>query len=151
MGVLDVNVWSIAVLPALFASSVAAACDFECTLKQHLDAITNREFAQFESTLTERPRLNLILPDGRFTSDSAQYREMLKGWFETPGWTLSYEIINTDQTENMGHALLLVSYDEEDRGGEPYHIDHYLSLLFEKETSGWKLIHDQNTLIQKGE
>jgi len=40
---------------------------------------------------------------------------------------------------------LLVSYDEADRGGQPYHADHYLSLLFRREGDGWFLVHDQNT------
>lgn len=146
---------NIGILLALWAAPLATVeasdCDFDCTLERHLNAITSRDFEQFESTLTSRPRLNLILPDGRFTHDSTQYRDMLKGWFETPGWTMTYEVVSKDQTDTMGHALLLVAYDEADRNGSPYHIDHYLSLLFEKEPSGWKLIHDQNTLIQAPE
>jgi len=45
----------------------------------------------------------------------------------------------------MGSALLLVSHDEEDRDDQPYHLDHYLLLIFKKEGEGWFLVHDQNT------
>jgi hypothetical protein len=46
----------------------------------------------------------------------------------------------------MGSALLLVNYNEKERDGKPYHIDHYLSLIFKKEGDGWYLVHDQNTI-----
>lgn len=126
----------------------ALACDFDCTLKRHLDAIQARDFATFESTLTTSPRLTFILPDGRYWDDSTDYRQVLQGWFESDGWTLDYEILAIEKTDEMGHALLKVAYDEADRNGQPYHIDHFLALLFKKEGDGWYLVHDQNTLIQ---
>ncbi|GJM08164.1 MAG: hypothetical protein DHS20C11_04400 [Lysobacteraceae bacterium] len=135
-------------LIVIFFAPTTSACDFDCTLKRHLDAIQSRDFAAFESTLTKSPRLTFILPDGRYWEDSAEYRQVLQGWFESEGWTLDYEILAIEKTEEMGHALLKVAYDEADRNGQPYHIDHYLALLFKKEGDGWYLVHDQNTLIQ---
>lgn len=126
----------------------AAACDFDCTLKRHLDAIQARDFEAFEATLTRGPRLSFILPNGKYFDDAAAYREMLKGWFAENGWTFNYQTIAVEKSADMGHALLLVSYDEADRDGKPYHIDHYLSLLFKREGAGWYLVHDQNTLTE---
>ena len=47
----------------------------------------------------------------------------------------------------MGTVLLHVNYDEKDRGGKPYHLEHYLYLVFKKQGNEWLLIHDQNTKI----
>jgi ketosteroid isomerase-like protein len=122
-----------------------SACDFDCTLKRHLDAIQARDFPVFESTLTRGDRLTFILPNGAFRSDPTEYRQVLKGWFDTPGWTFDYEMVAVEKTVEMGSALLLVAYDEADRDGKPYHLDHYLSLVFKKQGDGWFLVHDQNT------
>jgi ketosteroid isomerase-like protein len=128
-------------------------CDFDCTLKRHLDAIQARDFDAFEATLTRGPRLSFILPNGKYFDDATAYRDMLKGWFAEDGWTFNYQTVAVEQTADMGHALLLVSYDEADREGKPYHLDHYLSLLFKREGDGWFLVHDQNTgtVIESGD
>lgn len=133
------------VCSAAAGAQAADNCAFDCTLKRHLDAIQARDFDAFESTLTRSPRLSFILPNGKYFEDAGAYREMLKAWFDEAGWTFNYRTVAIEQTADMGHALLLVSYDEADRDGKPYHADHYLSLLFKREGDGWFLIHDQNT------
>lgn len=133
------------VCSAAAGAQAADHCAFECTLKRHLDAIQARDFQAFEATLTRGPRLSFILPNGKYFDDAGAYREMLKAWFDETGWTFNYRTVAIEQTADMGHALLLVSYDEADRGGQPYHADHYLSLLFRREGDGWFLVHDQNT------
>ena len=140
-------------LLVMAASSAAmagpvASCDFDCTLKRHLDAIQARDFEAFEATLTRGPRLSFILPNGKYFDDAQAYREMLKGWFAEDGWTFNYQTVAVEKSADMGHALLLVSYDEADRDGKPYHIDHYLSLLFKLEGDAWYLVHDQNTFTE---
>ncbi len=70
---------------------------------------------------------------------------MLQEWFGTEGWSIDYKVVSTVEGTDLGHALLLMSYDEKDRGGKPYHLDHYLSLLFQKQQGTWRLVHDQNT------
>jgi len=60
----------------------------------------------------------------------------------------------------MGTVLLHVNYDEKDRGGKPYHLEHYLCasepaslgvtgiyLVFKKQGTERLLIHHQNTKI----
>jgi ketosteroid isomerase-like protein len=127
------------------SGTYVAACDFDCTLNRHLNAIKTRDFEAFESTLTQGDRLTFILPNGKFRDDPIEYRKVLKSWLGSPGWTFDYEVVAVEKTSEMGSALLLVSYNEADRDGSPYHLDHYLSLVFKKEGNGWYLVHDQNT------
>ncbi|WP_444997417.1 YybH family protein [Aliikangiella sp. IMCC44359] len=129
----------------MFVCYQSQACDFKCTLDKHLDAIQKRDFKTFESTLTEGDRLTFILPDGKYSEDTLSYKAMLKEWFATDGWTFSPKVIAIEETEKMASALLLISYDEAERNGKPYHLDHYLSLIFKKEKGRWGLVHDQNT------
>ncbi len=120
-------------------------CDFNCTLSKHLDAIQARDFKAFESTITPTKKISFILPNGKFFDDSENFRKMLKDWFAQDGWTFNYKIIAKEHSDTLGYALLLVSYDEKERAGKPYHIDHYLNLIFKKIDGHWYLIHDQNT------
>ncbi|MBB1268830.1 nuclear transport factor 2 family protein [Shewanella sp. SR44-3] len=133
---------------SLLLSTNAYSCDFDCTLNKHLTAIKARDFTAFESTISQQSRLTFILPNGAFFGDASEYRAMLKEWFATSGWHFNYKIISVEKSAEMANALLLVSYDEDDRDGKPYHIDHYLSLLFKKQGDGWYLVHDQNTKIE---
>ena len=129
-------------------AGAAEACDFDCTLMRHLDAIQARDYAAFESTLTKGDRLTFILWAGEYSEDPVEYRKALEGWFAKGGWTFEYEIVALEKTAEMGSALLRVSYDEEERDGKPYHLDHYLLLIFKKDGDGWYLVHDQNTAIE---
>ncbi len=137
-------------LSILFTSSSIQAeeCDFDCTLQRHLDAIQAKDFEKFESTLTQGDRLTFILPDGRYFEDAKQYRDILKAWLADPNWTFEYKIMAVEKTDQMGSALLLIDYNEKERDGKPYHLDHYLSLIFKKEGNGWYLVHDQNTITK---
>ena len=44
----------------LSVASAAEACDFDCALMRHLDAIQASDYAAFESTLTRGDRLTFI-------------------------------------------------------------------------------------------
>ncbi|TQV89343.1 YybH family protein [Aliikangiella coralliicola] len=134
---------------ALF-SGVASACDFKCTYNKHIDAIKSKDFKAFESTIIKDGQLPFILPNGKYFDDPVAYRKMLKEWFAEDGWTFSPEVIKTEETKEMGTVLLKVDYNEKDRGGKPYHLEHFLFLVFKKEAGGWFLVHDQNTKIESG-
>lgn len=131
------------------AATPAGECDFRCTLQQHLDAIQAHDFPRFAATITQDSELIFILPSGKYMSSRAEYLEAIEGWFQETGWHFEYEVVQVRETPAMGLALLLVHYSEDDRGGQPYHLDHYLSLAFEKQDGQWRLVHDQNTGITK--
>lgn len=129
----------------------ALACDFDCTVEKHLDAIQAQDFDSFAETMPEEGPVSLILPDGRYFDDTQVFLNLMRGWFDQGGWTFNYEVIRKVVGSDLGLVLLLVSYDEADRDGKPYHIDHYLNLVFRKEGDRWLLAHDQNTGITSKE
>lgn len=120
------------------------ACDFDCALQTHLKAIQEKDWLSFEKTLT-RSSLPFILPNGVMMMDAQHYRDALQPWFEAGGWQFNAKEIYRNVTPEMGVILLDVDYDEADRGGKPYHLDHYLTLIFKKEKDAWRLVFDQNT------
>lgn len=130
---------------ALNFTAAAQDCDFDCALKTHLDAIQQKDFDSFLTTITREDSISFILPNGAYFDSRAQFVEMLRGWFAEGGWHFNYKIIRKVKGADLSMALLLVSYDEDDRNGQPYHIDHYLNLIFQKENGEWRLTHDQNT------
>ena len=131
-----------------FNAASAQACDFECTYKKHISAIEKKDLASFESTITKGDKLTFILPDGTFFEDTATYRKLLKGWFAEGGWTFTPEVLQVEETSEMGTVLLKVLYHEDDRNGKPYDLEHYLYLVFKKQGDGWFLVHDQNTKVK---
>ncbi len=133
------------VLVALSTTLAAEECDYQCTLKKHLTSIQERNFEVFESTLTTEESLTFLLPNGKLTESRSEFVAMLREWFGQEGWSLEYEVVSTVVGKDLGHTLLLIAYDEEDRGGQPYHLDHYLSLVFQRQKGTWRLVHDQNT------
>ncbi len=135
-------------LSVCFAAQ-ADECDFKCTLNKHLSAIQARDYAAFVETLTRGERLTFILPGGRYSEGTDEYKSTLKNWFADTGWTLDYKVLALEETDQMGTALLEIAYDEADRNGQPYHLDHYLFLVFRKFEHGWALVHDQNTAFSK--
>lgn len=135
-------------LGGLVASVTASeACDFDCTVSRHLDAIQQRDFAAFESTLSASGAIDFILPSGKHSDDPMAFRSTLKEWLETPGWTFDYDVVRKHAGSDLGSVLLRVRYREADRGGRPYALDHFLLLIFRKTEDRWLLVHDQNTAI----
>ena len=134
-------------LMGILLVSCTAPEPFDRTFEAHMSAIQNRDFAAFSATITRQDSIIFILPNGALTESTSRYREMIKGWFEEENWRLSYKVVRKIRGTDLSMALVLVSYDEDDRNGKPYHLDHYLALTFQKEDGEWRLVHDQNTGI----
>jgi len=133
---------------ALIETTFAAEpCDFQCTLNRHLEAIQARNFEAFAATITREATIDFILPNGRAFTSREEYLEVIKGWFMEDGWHFSPRLIRTIEGQDLAIALLQVSYDEDDRNGQPYHLDHFLTLGFQKQSGEWRLVLDQNTRI----
>lgn len=139
------------VLLTLLSFAAAEKCDFHCTLNQHIKAIQNRDFDSFAATITDGDTLNFLLPNGAYFDSTRVYLKLIEGWFAEDGWEVDVEIINTFVGSDMGIALLLLDYREANRNGKPYHLRHYLSLVFRKENNRWLLVHDQNTKVEQQE
>lgn len=121
---------------------------FQETVQVHLQAIATRDLTTFVATLTTKPDLTLLLPNGRFFDQRDAVIEFMRNWFADPDWRMSCAIVRTVETNDMGLALLFVTYDDLDAQGQPYQLQYYLTLVFVQEAGHWVLVHDQNTLAE---
>jgi ketosteroid isomerase-like protein len=145
------NIRRLALLAAL-AWQVPAAADttsFDAALGTHLLAIEQRDWAAFESTLTETEALTFILPNGRFSKSSTEFKKSTQAWLADRDWSWSYQILSKTANASVGVAVLDVKYVDKDAAGVEYQLHYLLSLVFNKEHGGWRLIHDQNTRVSK--
>jgi ketosteroid isomerase-like protein len=143
------NIHSLALIASLAWQMPAAAntATFDTALNTHLVAIEKRDWAAFESTLTESDTLTFILPNGRFSKSSTDFKKSTQAWLADRDWSWSYQILSKTSNGSTGVAVLDVKYADKDEAGVEYKIHYLLSLVFNKERGGWRLIHDQNTLV----
>ncbi len=106
-----------------------------------------RDWAAFESTLTTAPTLSFVRPNGRFTGSTTDFREALQGWLADGDWHWSLRIVGSSTNAHTGVAVPEVDYRDKDEQGAEYRPHYLLGLVFSKEAGGWKLVHDQNTLL----
>jgi len=123
-------------------------CSFSCTYKAHLKAIQDRDFVSFDKTLPSKNELTLILPNGKLSTDLAQYKQLIQGWFKQNTWQFNYQIKDVIERDNFGSVLLEVNYQQVAEDKTTHKSHYYLYLLFEKFEGRWQLLHDQNTLIK---
>lgn len=120
--------------------------DFVQTLQKHLDAVANRDLDALLATVSQKPGLTLVMPNGKIIAGFVAYRDFHQTWFADPDWTFSPKVESTLLTPELCHAAIAVEYKDLDREGNPYEQKLYLSLLFRLEQGHWLLVHDQNTL-----
>jgi ketosteroid isomerase-like protein len=143
------NTRSLALIASLAWQMSAAAntTTFDAALNTHLAAIEKRDWAAYESTLTESDTLTFILPNGRISKSSAEFKKSTQAWLADRDWSWSYRILSKTSNASTGVAVLEVKYADKNEAGVEYSLHYLLSLVFSKEHGGWKLIHDQNTLV----
>lgn len=117
---------------------------FDATLKQHLDAITERDLSVYVSTLTERQDLSVIFPDGSRLSTRDEVIDFHRAWFADPEWRMDIEEVWRLVSDESAIVLLKTAYRDTDSGPSRY---AWLSMSFAKENGSWRLVHDQNTRI----
>lgn len=88
-------------------------------------------------------------PNGRLTVSTADFKKALQGWLADGDWHWSYRIVSSSSNAHTGVAVLEVGYRDKDEQGTDYRLRYLMSLVFSKEAGCWKLVHDQNTLIEK--
>lgn len=130
----------------LFIIPLFSQTEFEKAVTKHLTSIDERNYKNFESTVTDENNINLILPNGVHISSRTQFLEFIKAWFQETTWEMKYTILSMRETSEMGFVLLMVNYSDLDADNKPYSLVYYLNLIFEKQAGQWKLVHDQNTM-----
>ena len=122
--------------------------EFDFSLAKHLQAIDTRDWKAFESTLTTNSQLVLITPNGNLTTSTSSFKEQMRAWFSDPDWTWTHELVNKHNDDHVGIAVIRVKYQDIDSSGHPISLNYLLTLVFKNEKQGWRLVHDQNTLLK---
>lgn len=132
----------------LAAVSVSRASDFDDQLARHFKAVSGRDLATLEKTLTAGNDLELIFPDGTRTTTRAQYVDFHREWFTSKTWKMSFEPISKIETPSMAVATVRTRYEDVE-DGKPILSQSWLTLVFRNEQGRWSLVHDQNTRVKK--
>jgi len=137
------------VLLLIFTSNIAVAQEcaktFESVVKNHTEAINNRDLNTYISTIAPRTDQMMILPDGSYFSSLNEISDWHKEWFADTSWVFNKSLVRKDERDNWGLVVYKVSVDRKDKAGSPF----LVSMLFSPEENGcWYLQHDQNTLIK---
>jgi ketosteroid isomerase-like protein len=116
----------------------------------HLAAIARRDLGALLPTLTEGKELTMIGPDGRKWDTKEQYVEFHRGWFAAKDdGKLEPTIVRVIEAPALGHALIRYRYRSRAASGQTQTTVAWLALTFATEHGRWRLVFDQNTLIQE--
>lgn len=125
----------------------ASHTSFLTTLQKHLRAIEQRDFRAYSETIAKDDNIHLILPRGEHIEGREQYLKVIREWFSEQDWKFVYSLQAINETRFLSSVLLKVHYTDKKADGQPLVMDYYLLLIFKKNKIGWRLVHDQNTLI----
>lgn len=129
------------------AHAQSARPAFEDALRRHTEAVTGRDLAALEPTLTTGEELILIFPNGAMTRTKQDYLSFHREWFASTSWSMEFETVWTRQAGDTAQALLRTRY--RDVGADGARVDNrsYLLMTFELQDGAWRLVTDQNTRI----
>ncbi len=130
-------------------SSVATPPPFRAAVEAHLTAVARRDMNALLPTLTSGDSLTMIAPDGHKFDTRQQYIDFHRQWFATKddGKLDVIEIARLIESPALGQALIKYRYTSKDQAGQTQTIVSWLALTFALEKGGWRLVFDQNTLI----
>jgi ketosteroid isomerase-like protein len=117
---------------------------FRETLDKHLRAIQDRDLTALAAALPA-DELTLITSDGRLVGPVAEFLARHRGWFAMTNWTLGWTAVRTEETAEMGFAVLELDYRETPPDRPPLRQRSYLTLVFRRQDGGWVMVLDQNT------
>lgn len=134
----------------LTASSVIAAepSAFRRTLDAHLAAVSGRDLEALLPTLTSRPELTLLMPDGTKLDTRQQFIDLHREWFASKDdgkW--EGEVVRVVEAEDQAVALVRYRYSSRGSDGAMHTSTRWLTLTFAHENGRWGLVFDQNTTI----
>ena len=133
---------------AVLQSPVSPAPPFRGAVETHLAAIAARDMDRLLPTLTDGSELTMIAPNGYKFDTRQQYVDFHRQWFATKDeGKLDSEIVRLIESPALGHALIKYRYSSKDKARKPQVINSWLTLTFALERGSWRLVFDQNTLL----
>ena len=87
---------------------------FQEVLNQLLKAIEKKNFKQLEACLPPEGPIAAIMCDGTVLEDVEDYLEFHKEWFEDGEWSITHDIVFTEETTEMSYAVVENEYFDKD-------------------------------------
>jgi ketosteroid isomerase-like protein len=120
---------------------------FQRTLQAHVKAVQDRDMAGLLATITNGESLELLFSNGERKTTRAAYVEFHDQFFREATWSMRFDLLSSIVTDDLAIARMKTRY-EETVEGKPYWSESWLTLVFQWEDGGWRLVHDQNTRIR---
>lgn len=124
---------------------------FVSKMQQHLNAVSNKDLATLESTLSPDGNMQLILPGAEITHTAKEFVDYHRTWFQdtTTTWSFETKILNTEIGDDIGMAITEIVYREPERDGKPYFNRMIVSYDLKKVAEEWYIIKDHASSIEK--
>jgi len=123
--------------------------DFKAVLKNHLNAVSNKDLKLLKSTMSPNGEMQLILPGFEIMYSVEKFMNYHENWFKDSTWTFETKILNTEIGDKVGLGVTEIVYREPDRNGEPYFNRMIVSYVLKKIDSNWYIIKDHASSIEK--
>jgi len=122
---------------------------FITQLQTHLNAVSSKDLATLQSTLSPNGNMELILPDQEIIYTTAGFIQFHETWFKDASWRFSTEILGVVIGERFGAATTEILYEEPERNGQPYFNRMIVTYTLEKINGTWYIIKDHASSIEK--
>ncbi len=122
---------------------------FVSKMQQHLDAVSNKDLATLESTLSPDGKMQLILPSSEIMHTAKEFVDYHRAWFQDTTWSFETKILNTEIGDKVGMAITEIVYREPERDGKPYFNRMIVSYDLKKMADEWYIIKDHASSIEK--
>jgi ketosteroid isomerase-like protein len=133
---------------AISQHSSPSAPPLRAGVETHLAAVAARDMNALLPTLTSGSELTMIAPNGHKLDTRQQYVDFHRQWFAAKdGGRLETEIVRLVESPSLGHALIRSRYRFTGQGGRTQTSATWLALTFALEEGKWRLVFDQNTMI----
>ena len=129
-------------VPSLAMADLSA---FPAAVSAHLKAIDARDAVALEATITQDETLTFVALNGTVTTTRAAFLQQMQAWLSDKDWSWRLEPVGINAGPQVGVAIYRVTYRDLDPQGKSYAIKYVLSLVFAKQGTEWRLVHDQNT------
>src|SRR5215218_4415233 len=102
--------------------------DFDTALREHFDAISNRDIEAFKSHLTRGNTLYTIVQNGHAFTTPAETIAIHEEWFKDPNWVWEGTVVHKVVGDNVAMALVRYQYRTH---AEAAPVETWLAYVFE--------------------
>lgn len=119
---------------------------FKTAFKDFLQSISDHNWEVTKKYLDPNLPINILLPNQRPIKTYDDFVNSQKIYFESKTSSFEYQIIQIEESENLGFGVTHNKVKLDSSNNEP--IELQICFLFKKVSEDWKLIFDQNSFLK---